>query len=103
LGYGYNDILEMYYKYDDQSNEDIHGLNSNQDFENMIRGIINDGRERLHVFVDHVELEPIEPVPIEVVAPMLLLSQTPSEVEIHYSEDDVPHHSSQPPTNEPPQ
>lgn len=24
LGYGYNDILEMYYKYDDQSNEDIH-------------------------------------------------------------------------------
>jgi hypothetical protein len=47
------------------------------------------------VFVDHEEEEPVEPVPIEVVSPMLLLSQTPSEVEIQYSEDDVPKHSSQ--------
>jgi hypothetical protein len=83
----------MYYKYDNQSNEDIHGLNSNKDYENMITGITNGHRKRLHVFVDHEE---VEPVPIEVVSPMLLLSQTPSEVEIQYSEDDVPKHSSQP-------
>jgi len=86
----------MYYKYDDQSNEDIQGLNSNKDYENMINEIINGHRKRLHVFVDHEEEEPVEPVPIEVVSPMLLLSQTPSEVEIQYSEDDVPKHSSQP-------
>jgi hypothetical protein len=48
------------------------------------------------VFVDHEEEELVEPVPIEVVSPMLLLSQTPSEVEIQYSEDDVLKHSSQP-------
>jgi hypothetical protein len=82
-------------KYEDQSNKDIHGLNSNKDFENMINGIINGLRKRLHVFIDHEEEEPIEPVLIEVVAPMLLLSQTPLEVEIQYSEDDVPNHSSQ--------
>jgi hypothetical protein len=102
LGYRYNDLLQMYYKYDDQSNEDIHSLNSNKDFENMINGIINGRRKRLHVFVDHVEVEPVELVPIEVVALMLILSQTPSEVEIQYSEDDAPHHSSQPPTDEQP-
>jgi hypothetical protein len=96
LGYRYNDIPAMYYKYDNQSNEDIHGLNSNKDYENMITGIINGHRKRLHVFVDHEEEEPVEPVPIEVVSPMLLLSQTPSEVEIQYSEDDVPKHSLQP-------
>jgi hypothetical protein len=45
------------------------------------------------VFVDHEE---VEPVPIEVVSPMLLLSQTLSEVDIQYSEDDVSKHSSQP-------
>jgi hypothetical protein len=84
----------MYYKYDDQSNEDIHGLNSNKDYENMINVIINGHRKRLHVFVDHEEEEPVELVPIEMVAPMLLLSQTPLEVEIQYSEDDVPKHSS---------
>jgi hypothetical protein len=96
LGYRYNDISAMYYKYDNQSNEDIHGLNSNIDYENMITGIINGHRKTLYVFVDHEEEKPVEPVPIEVVAPMLLLSQTPSEVEIQYSEDDVPKHSSQP-------
>jgi hypothetical protein len=85
LGYRYNDIPAMYYKYDDQSNEDIHGLNSNKDFKNMINGIINGRRKRLHMFVDHEKEEPVEPVPIEVVAPMLLLSQTHLEVEIQYS------------------
>jgi hypothetical protein len=93
LGYRYNDIPTMYYKYDNQSNEDIHGLNSNKDYENMVTGIINGHRKRLHVFVDHEE---VEPVPIEVVSPMLLLSQTLSEVDIQYSEDDVSKHSSQP-------
>jgi hypothetical protein len=96
LGYRYNDIPAMYYKYDDQSNEDIHSLNSNKDYENMITGIIKGHRKRLHVFVDHEEEEPVEPVLIEVASPMLLLSQTPLEVEIQYSEDDVPKHSSQP-------
>jgi hypothetical protein len=96
LGYWYNDIPAMYYKYDDQSNEDIHGLNSKKDYENMIIEIINGHGKRLHVFVDHEEEEPVESVLIEVVSPMLLLSQTPSEVEIQYSEDDVPKHSSQP-------
>jgi hypothetical protein len=71
-------------------------LNSNKDFENMINGIINGRKKRLRVFVDHEEEEPIEPVPIEVVATMLLLSQIPSNVEIQFSEDDVPKHSSQP-------
>jgi hypothetical protein len=52
--------------------------------------------KRLHVFVDHEEEEPVEPVSTEVVAPMLLLSQTLSKVEIQYSEDDVPNHSSKP-------
>jgi len=59
----------------------------------MITRIINGHKERLHVFVDH---EKVESFPIEVVSPMLLLSQTPSEVEIQYSKDDVPKHSSQP-------
>jgi hypothetical protein len=72
----------MYYKYVDESKEDINSLNSNQDFLKMINGIIKDGKMKLHVFVDHEEEELAEPVPIEVVTPMLLLSQTPSEVEI---------------------
>jgi len=78
------------YKYprvDNESNKDINSLNSNQDFLKMINGIIKDGKMKLHVFVDH--------------APMLLLSQTPSEVEIHYSEEDLPQHTSQPSIDEP--
>lgn len=98
LGYRYNDILAMYYKYDDQSNEDIHGLNSKKDYENMIIRIINGHEKRLHVFVDHEEEELVEPVSTEVLSPMLLLSQTHSEVEIQYSEDDMPNHSIEQPT-----
>jgi hypothetical protein len=67
----------------------------------MINGIIKDGKMKLHVFVDHEEEELAEQVPIEVVAPMLFLSQTPSEVEIQYSEEDLPQHTSQPSINEP--
>jgi hypothetical protein len=99
MGYRYNEIPAMYYKFDDESNENINSLNSNQDFLKMINGIIKDGKMKLHVFVDHEELA--EPVPIEVVAPMLLLSQTPSEVEIQYSEEDLPQHTSQPSIDEP--
>jgi hypothetical protein len=55
LGYRYNDIPAMYYKYDNQSNEDIHSLNSNRDYENMITVIINGHRKTLHMFVDHEE------------------------------------------------
>jgi hypothetical protein len=101
LGYRYNEILALYYKYDDESNEDINSLNSNQDFLKMINGIIKDGKMKLHVFVDHEEEELAEPVPIEVVAPMLFLFQTPSEVEIQYSEEDLPQHTSQPAIDEP--
>jgi hypothetical protein len=82
MGYKYNEIPAMYYKYDDESNENINSLNSYQDLLKMINGIINDGNVKLHMFVDDEEEELAEPVPIEVVTPMLLLSQTPSEVEI---------------------
>jgi hypothetical protein len=99
--YRYNEIPALYYKYDDERNEDINSLNSNQDFLKMINGIIKDGKMKLHVFVDHEEEELAEPVPIEVVAPMLLLSQTPSEVEIQYSKEDLPQHTSQPSIDEP--
>jgi len=82
MGYRYNEIPAMYYKYDDESNENINSLNSDQDFLKMINGIIKDGKVKLHVFVDHEDEKLAEPVPIEVVTPMLLLSQTPLEVEI---------------------
>jgi hypothetical protein len=101
MGYRYHEIPAMYYKYGDESNENINSLNSNQDFLKMINGIIKDGKMKLHVFVDHEEEELAKPVPIEVVAPMLLLSQTPSEVEIQYSEEDLPQHTSQPSIDEP--
>jgi hypothetical protein len=97
----YNEIPAMYYKYDNESNENINSLNSDQDFLKMINGIIKDGKVKLHVFVDHEEEELTEPVPIEVVTPMLLLSQTPSEVEIQYSEEDMPQHTSQHSIDEP--
>jgi len=54
------------------------------------------------VFVDHELEETVEPVSIEMVAPMLLISQAPLEVEINYSEEDVTHHTSQPLAHEPP-
>jgi hypothetical protein len=103
LEYDYSDISVMYYKYDDQSNEDIHDLTTDQDFLTMIRGIIVGGRRKLHMFVDHEPEKLVELVLIEVVAPMLLISQTPSEVEINYSDEDVTHHTSQSPPHEPPQ
>jgi len=101
MGYRYNEIPAMYYKYDDESNEDINSFNSDQDFLKMINGIIKDGKMKLHVFVDYGEEELAESVPIEVVAPMLHLSQTPSEVKIQYSEEDLPQHTSQPSIDEP--
>jgi hypothetical protein len=72
----------LFYKYDEESNEQIHGLLSDNDFKTMLKGLLN-GKKKLHVFVDH---EPDVPVPIEVVKPMLLL-QSPSEVEISYEEN----------------
>jgi hypothetical protein len=74
LGYKYNEIPALYYKYDDESNEDIYSLNSNQDFLKMINGFITDGKMKLHVFVNYEEEELAELVSIEVVAPMVLLS-----------------------------
>jgi hypothetical protein len=46
------------------------------------KGLLNSGRKKLHVFVDHEE-----PVPIEVVNPVLLLTQSSVEVEINYVEE----------------
>jgi hypothetical protein len=63
----------------------IHGLLSDNDFKNMLKGLLN-GKKKLHVFVDHEPDVPNELVPIEVVKPMLLL-QSPSEVEISYEEN----------------
>jgi hypothetical protein len=57
LGYTYNDIPTLYYKYDEESNEEIHGLT-----------------KKLHVFVDHEPDEPVELALIEAVQPMSLLS-----------------------------
>jgi len=89
LGYRYNDIPTMYYMYDEDVNEDKHGLTNNNDFMTMLRGLIHGRSKKLHVFVDHVVEEPVEPVPIEVVQPMLLLSQSPSEVEINHEDENV--------------
>jgi hypothetical protein len=61
MGYRYHEIPAMYYKYGDESNENINSLNSNQDFLKMINGIIKDGKMKLHVFVDHEEEELAEP------------------------------------------
>jgi hypothetical protein len=103
LEYEYNDIPKLHYKYYDQSNEEIHDLTTNQDFMTMITWIIDGGRRKLHVFVDHELEETVEPVSIEMVAPMLLISQAPLEVEINYSEEDVTHHTSQPQAHKLPQ
>jgi hypothetical protein len=46
--------------------------------------LLNRRRKKLHVFVDHEE-----PVPIEVVDLVLLLTQTPAEVKINYAEDNL--------------
>lgn len=78
LDYGYNKIPNMYYKFDDESNEQIHDLTTNRDFVTLLKGLLNSGRKKLHLFVNHEE-----PVPIEVVKPVLLLTQSPSEVEIN--------------------
>jgi len=87
MGYKYNYIPTMYYTYDDKSNEQICGLTNDKDFMTMLRGLLNCGKNKLHVFVDHEAEAPNEPVPIKVVQPVLLLSQTPSEVEINYEDD----------------
>jgi hypothetical protein len=36
--YQYNGIPSIYYTYDDESNEQIHGLTNDRDFMNMLRG-----------------------------------------------------------------
>jgi len=77
----------MYYTYDDESNEKIRGLTNYRDFMTILRGVLNFGKKRLHVFVDEEALN--ELVPIEVVQLVLLLSYTPSEVDINYEEINV--------------
>lgn len=84
LGYNYHDIPMIHFKYDDQSNVEIHGLTTNQDFMTKILGIINGGRRKFHVFVDHAPDEPIKPIPIKLV-PTVLISEYSVEVNINYS------------------
>lgn len=75
LQYEYSNIPKMYYKFDDETNEQIYGLTKDGDFVTLKEGLLNSGRKKLHVFVDHEE-----PLPIEVVNPVLLLTQSPPEV-----------------------
>jgi hypothetical protein len=75
LQYEYSNIPKMYYKFDDETNEQIHGLTKDGDFATLKEGLLSSGRKKLHVFVDHEE-----PLPLEVVNPVLLLTQTPPEV-----------------------
>jgi len=74
----------MYYKFDDETNEQIHGLTKDGDFVTPKKWLLNSGRKKLHVFVDHEDL-----VPIEVVDSILLLTQSPAEVEIKYAEENL--------------
>jgi hypothetical protein len=70
----------LYYKYDGENNGNIHGHTKDQDIIKMIKELGNGRRNRLHLFVDHVV---VEPVPIEVVNLVLLLSQSPAKVDIY--------------------
>jgi hypothetical protein len=88
LEYKYDDIPTLYYKYDEESNESIHGLTKDQHIVDMIKELSSGRRKKLHIFVDHII---VEPVPLEVVQPMLLLSQSPSEVEINDYDSRVAH------------
>jgi hypothetical protein len=101
LDYLYNNYSNLFYKYDEESNEQIHGLLSDNDFKTILKGLLN-GKKRLHVFVDHEPNVPNEPVPIEVVKPMLLL-QSPSEVEISYEENLSQQHGQEAVSDPPPQ
>jgi hypothetical protein len=40
LGYKYKDLLILYYKYDEDNNENMHGLTKDQDIK-MIKGLAN--------------------------------------------------------------
>jgi hypothetical protein len=82
----------MYYKFDDETNEQIHGFTKDANFGTLKKGMWNSGKKKLHVFVDHEQ-----PVPIEVVILVLLLTQSPAEVEIKYAEENL----SQDPPQEP--
>jgi len=69
LEYEYNNIPKMYYKFDDETKEHIHGLTKDCDFVTLKKWLLNSGRKKLHIFVNHEE-----PVPIKVVNPVLLLT-----------------------------
>jgi hypothetical protein len=84
LEYEYNNIPKTYYKFDDETNEQIHGLSKDGDFVTLKKELLNSGRKKLHSFVDHEET-----VPIEVVDLVLLLTPFPAEVEINYAEGNL--------------
>jgi hypothetical protein len=69
LEYEYNNMPKMNYKFDDETNKQIHGLTENGDFVTLKKRLLNSDRKKLHVFVDHEE-----PVSIEVVDLVLLLT-----------------------------
>jgi hypothetical protein len=90
LEYNYHDIprLRLYYKYDDESNDYIRGLTKDKDIMNMFKEVASGKKNRLHIFVNDAI---VEEVPFEVGSPVMIISQSPTEV---YAEE---------PAEEPPQ
>jgi hypothetical protein len=44
LDYPYNNFPNLFYKYDEESNEQIHGLLPDNDFKTMLKGLLNGKR-----------------------------------------------------------
>jgi hypothetical protein len=57
LGYKYKNLPILYYKYDEDNNKNIHGLNKDQDIIRMIKELTNGMKNKLNLFVDHGMLE----------------------------------------------
>jgi hypothetical protein len=45
LQYEYSNIPKMYYKFDDETNEQIHGLTKDGDFVTLKEGLVSSGRK----------------------------------------------------------
>lgn len=95
LGYKYNYLPTLYYKFDDESNEYVHILSEDEDIVKRLKQVGNGRRNKLHIFVDHVE-----PALIEVLEPLLMLSQSPTQKDV---EQETPQEATQQAAQEPPQ
>ena len=76
LEYNCHDIprLRLYYKYDDESNDYILGLTNEK---NMLKDLKKVKKNRLHIFVNDAI---VEEVPIEVMSPVMMISQSFTKV-----------------------